>query len=77
MSSSQAGRSPLKLVSRFGTRFVLLLLCVFFSFATLDDQYPTDEGAARDLASRIVREYPGKPSVLIVARPGEMDLLYA
>ena len=77
MSSSQAGRSPWKLLSRFGTLFVLLLLCVFFSFATLDDQSPTDEGAARDLASRIVREYPGKPGVLIVARPGEMDLRYA
>ena len=42
MSSSQAGRSPLKLASRFGTLFVLLLLCVFFSLATLDHQHPTD-----------------------------------
>ncbi|MFP6633979.1 MAG: ABC transporter permease, partial [Planctomycetota bacterium] len=77
MSSSQAGRSPLKLASRFGTLFVLLLLCVFFSLATLDDQHPTDEGAARVLASRIARDYPGTPRVLIVVRPGEEDLRYA
>ena len=77
MSSSQAGRSPLKLVSRFGTLFVLLLLCVFFSIATLDDQHPTDEGAARELARQIAREYPGNPSVLVVVRSGEEDLRYA
>ena len=77
MSSSQAGRSPLKLLSRFGTLFVLLLLCIFFSIATLKDQHPTDEGAARTLASRISRDYPGTPGVLIVVRPGEDDLLYA
>lgn len=77
MSSIQAGRSPWNLVSRFGTLFVLLLLCVFFSFATLDDQHPTDESAARLLASRIARDYPGTPGVLIVARPGEEDLRYA
>ncbi len=77
MSSAQAGRSPWKLLSRFGTLFVLLLLCVFFSFATLKDQHPTDEGAARDLASRITRDYPGAPGVLIVVRSGEEDLRYA
>ncbi|MEE3180412.1 MAG: hypothetical protein VX288_00765, partial [Planctomycetota bacterium] len=77
MSSSQAGRSPLKLLSRFGTLFVLLLLCVFFSIATLKDQHPTDEGAARTLAGRISRDYPGTPGVLIVVRQGEEDLLYA
>ena len=67
----------MKLASRFGTLFVLLLLCVFFSLATLDDQHPTDEGAARVLASRIARDYPGTPRVLIVVRPGEEDLRYA
>ena len=67
----------MKLVSRFGTLFVLLLLCVFFSIATLDDQHPTDEGAARELARQIAREYPGNPSVLVVVRSGEEDLRYA
>ena len=67
----------MKLLSRFGTLCVLLLLCIFFSIATLKDQHPTDEGAARTLASRISRDYPGTPGVLIVVRQGEEDLLYA
>ena len=67
----------MKLLSRFGTLFVLLLLCIFFSIATLKDQHPTDEGAARSLAGRISSDYPGTPGVLIVVRQGEEDLLYA
>ena len=67
----------MKLLSRFGTLFVLLLLCVFFSIATLKDQHPIDEGAARTLAGRISSDYPGSPGVLIVVRPAEEDLLYA
>jgi len=77
MSSPLAGVFRSKLVARYGTLIVLLLLCGYYSYATLNDQHPTDEGAARVLAGRIARENSGTPDVLIVARPGEDDRRYA
>ena len=50
MSSPLAGVFRSKLVARYGTLIVLLLLCGYYSYATLNDQHPTDEGAARVLA---------------------------
>lgn len=65
----------IRLFSRYGMFLVLVLLCAFFSVATLSEQSPTGEAAAMQLASAIERQFGATPRVLIVAReqPGDRE----
>lgn len=58
-----------RLASQYGMLAVLLLLCVYYSIATLSEQQLSGVDAARQIAGQI----PGGRSVLLVARSGEQD----
>ena len=53
------------------------MLCVFFSVATLNDQFPTGEVAARQIAAEIERSLPKSARVVIAARNQPDDLAFA
>lgn len=65
-----------KLVSQYGVLFVLVLLCAYYSFATLNPQQPTDAATARNLARFISQQLPNA-NVLIVVRDSDDDRAYA
>ncbi len=70
-----------RLLSRFladyGMILVLALLCAFFSVATLSEQSPTGEAAARQVARSIEGSGGNAPRVLIVARDEASETLFA
>jgi ribose transport system permease protein len=66
-----------RFLSQYGMLFVLLLLCVFFSLATLREQHPAGEDAARALERRIVTEGAPDAAVVIATRGGEADVRFA
>ena len=59
--------------SEYGSVFVLLLLCGYYSFATLDQQYPITPSAGRKLARQIVEQIGESPEILIFVRETELD----
>jgi ribose transport system permease protein len=61
----------------YGMVGVLLLLCAYYSWATLEEQRPAGAAGARGLASRMVKTYPAGTSVLIVAGETQEDRAYA
>jgi ribose transport system permease protein len=63
--------------SDYGMLGVLIVLCLFFSILTIDDQYPTGEGAAESLAD-LLREGDRIPGgVVIVSRTSDEDVAFA
>jgi len=71
-----------RFLSQYGMLFVLLLLCAFFSLATLRPQHPAGADAARALEPAILAATaPGGThagaAVLIAARAGETDARFA
>jgi ribose transport system permease protein len=71
-----------RFLSQYGMVFVLLLLCVFFSLATLREQHPTGADAARALEGQLIEATragaPGADAaVVIVSRAGEADVRFA
>ncbi|MCA9144111.1 MAG: ABC transporter permease [Planctomycetaceae bacterium] len=65
-----------KFVSQYGVVFVLVLLCAYYSFATLNPQQPSDAATGRNLAEFISKQHP-TASVLIVVRDSDDDRAYA
>jgi ribose transport system permease protein len=65
-----------KFVSQYGVVFVLVLLCAYYSFATLNPQQPSDAATGRNLAEFISKQLP-KANVLIVVRDSDDDRAYA
>ena len=63
------------LLSDYGMLLVLLLLCAFFSAATVHEQHPTGAAASRQLASAIARGRALAPRALIVVRDLGEDVL--
>lgn len=71
-----------RFLAQYGMLFVLLLLCAFFSLATLRSQHPAGAEAARALEPAIVAvTAPGGAhagaAILIAARAGEADVRFA
>jgi ribose transport system permease protein len=66
-----------RIASACGMLLPLLLLCAFFSVATLNDQFPTGEVAARQIAAEIERSLPRPARVVIAARNQPDDLEFA
>ncbi len=64
--------------SGYGMLGVLLLLCVLFSALTLQDQHPTGDRAAADVAAQVTgrADEAGRP-VLIMVRDTEQDHAFA
>jgi ribose transport system permease protein len=65
------------LLANYGMILVLALLCVFFSFATMSEQSPTGEAAARQVAGALGSTFGKAPRVLIVAGDQAEDALFA
>ncbi|MGB8170831.1 MAG: ABC transporter permease [Chthoniobacteraceae bacterium] len=64
-------------LSDYGMIFVLVALCVFFSIATRQDQYPSGEAAGRQLAEDIRQQIGKGARVLIAARAQPEDTLFS
>jgi ribose transport system permease protein len=65
-----------KFVSQYGVVFVLVLLCAYYSFATLNPQHPADAATGRKLANYITQQLPNA-KVLIVVRDSADDRVFA
>lgn len=63
-------------VTHYGSLFVLLLLCGYYSFATWREQHPVTPAAGRELGQRIQAEFP-TGDVLIVIRDTRGDHQFA
>ncbi|MCZ6795484.1 MAG: ABC transporter permease [Planctomycetota bacterium] len=66
-----------RFVSEYGSVFVLLILCAYYSAATVAEQNPITPRAGRDLARAIVSEHGDGASVLIVVRDTNQDREFA
>ena len=68
-------RSPQ--LADYGSLLILLLLCDYYSVATLGRQYPITPAAGKAVANRIADEHGPDAYVLIVVRPTEQDRRFA
>src|SRR5262245_19092346 len=62
-----------RVLSDYGVVLPLVILCTFFSVATLNDQFPTGESAARQVAVTVDRS----ARVVIVVRDHPEDIDFA
>jgi len=65
-----------RFLSDYGMVFVLALLCLFFSVATYSEQSPTGEGAGRQVAGIIEKQFGQSGRVLIVGRDQPEDIAF-
>lgn len=70
-------RTLSRLLTDYGMIFVLALLCAFFSIATLSEQAPNSEAAARQVAMALGPKFGKTPQVLIVVRDQPEDASFA
>jgi ribose transport system permease protein len=56
---------------------VLLLLGIYYSFATWNEQHPTGERGAKILAGQIEKDFEKSSTVLVIARSNQEDVLFA
>ena len=70
-------RAVSRFLADYGMIFVLALLCVFFSVATLSEQSPSGDAAARQVATAIDAEFGKTPRVLIAVRDQADDVEFA
>ena len=62
----------------YGSVYVLLILCAYYTVATWSEQHPVTQSAARDVAEAIVNEHGESARVLIIVRANpEQDLRFA
>jgi len=66
-----------RLFSDYGMAVVLVLLCVYYSVATLQQQYPTGAAAATQVAGQIASNAKAGARVMIVAGSSREDALFA
>jgi ribose transport system permease protein len=66
-----------RFLTDYGMIFVLLLLCGYFSWATLEIQHPTSASAGQQLADQIIAQFGKGAHVLIVARDTKEDGAFA
>ena len=65
------------LFANYGMAIVLLLLCVYYSWATLQVQQPAGDAAAQTVAQQIEKNAEKGAAVLIIARDSDNDRLFA
>src|SRR5688572_7030520 len=66
-----------QLSSDYGMVIVLLLLCLFFSWATLQEQYPEGAAAAEIVAQNIASSFAQESNILVIAKTTAKDLEFA
>ena len=58
---------------RYGTVFALVILCVFFTLMTFNEQFPTGSAAGDQVAAAVHSQFDQSPSILLVARNTQED----
>ncbi|MDP7019774.1 MAG: ABC transporter permease [Pirellulaceae bacterium] len=61
-----------KAISDYGSLAVLLLLCTYYSFATISEQHPVTVSAGVQVADRILADHP-RANVVIAVRDNRSD----
>src|SRR5690242_6940813 len=77
MAAQQNRRFLARFLTDYGMLFVLVLLCVYYSWATYTEQEPTGAAAGEQLARAILRQASKSAKVLIVARDTQDDTAFA
>jgi ribose transport system permease protein len=73
MPGSQLRSSFSRLLSEYGMVLVLLLLCAYYSVATIADQHPEGESGGTELARELASRLQPGARVLVVAGGGELE----
>ena len=66
-----------RLLSDYGMLIVLLLLCVFYSISTLDEQNPRGTDAAEQVMSMLLSDYETNASLVVVSKSNPEHRLFA
>src|SRR6266699_4557349 len=66
-----------RFLSDYGMLFVLLLLCAWYSLATVEEQHPTGAIAGQTLADQIISQFGRSARVLVVTRDSKEDAVFA
>ena len=66
-----------KLLSDYGMLIVLILLCVFYSISTLDEQNPRGSDAADQVVDMLLEGYETDASLIIVSKSNQDHRLFA
>jgi ribose transport system permease protein len=77
MDGTSLRRASSRFMADYGMLLALLALCLFFSWVTLDDQYPAGAEGGAGLARRIVRDAAPGARVLVVTRESDEDREFA
>lgn len=73
MTSSRLKSGLLRFVRDYGMVQVLALLCVYYSIATLETQYPTGAEAGEELSRAVAKEVPAGGRVLVALQDTRDD----
>ena len=77
MAERKNRRLSARFLADYGMLLVLILLCVYYSWATYAEQEPTGAAAGEQLARAILRQASKSAKVLIVARDTQDDIAFA
>jgi len=77
MAESKLKTTLSRFTSDYGMLLVLLLLCVYYSWVTWDEQHPTGAAAGEQLAADIVGRFEAPARVIVVARSHQEDAAFA
>jgi ribose transport system permease protein len=77
MTLSSSNSIVARLFSDYGMLGVLILLCLYFSWATLQEQHPEGEAAAAIVAQKISSSLAEKSNILVVAKTTPRDFEFA
>ena len=77
MSKPRLPAAFARFLSDYGIVFVLLLLCMYYSWATYGVQQTGGRGGGEQLAAQIVQRFGARARVLIVARETQEDAEFA
>ena len=66
-----------KLLSDYGMLIVLILLCVFYSITTLDEQNPRGTDAAEQVVQMILADYETDAQLVVVSKTNPEHVLFA
>ena len=66
-----------RFMADYGMLFVLIVLCIFLSAVTYDEQQPSGASAAEQLAAAVIEELGGAGRVMVVASPSPEDVEFA
>ncbi len=68
-TGQSAGRRIVRILERYGTILVLLILVLFFSRATIATQFPEGQEAVQQIVDAIEEQYGSSAHVFVAATP--------